>query len=231
MAGSETGLPTDSPFSRLDLLGTGSSFNAVGALQISLGGFGYRGSGTALSPNWVLTAAHTLDTDDNGLPDDGLSIRFNLPGFGTYTATEFFTCPGFTGFANPSIQRDLGLLYFDTPLPSELQFPSLSCDLQIGDEVVLVGYGRSGYGNYGYTTEASTTDRRIGYNVVDTFTADDRGGSLAAVFRYDFDSPDTFGQAGSSLGNNLESRTPDIGVFEMSAFQKRTGLGPHPAMR
>jgi len=45
------------------------------------------GSATAISPNWVLTAGHNLDLDDNGSPDAGLSINFNLPGFGTYTVT------------------------------------------------------------------------------------------------------------------------------------------------
>jgi hypothetical protein len=41
--------------------------------------------------------------------------------------------------------------------------------------------------------------------VVDTYTTDDQGGGFHALFRYDFDSPDTFGQADGSLGNDLES--------------------------
>jgi hypothetical protein len=205
MAGDETALPADSPFNRLELLGTGSPFNAVGALAITSGGFNYKGSGVALSPNWALTAGHNLDLNDNGLPAPGLAISFNLPGLGAYSATGFYTHPGFSGFGNPSIQRDLGLLYFATPLPASLLFPALSCDLQAGNEVALVGFGRSGYGNYGYTTSATLTDRRIGYNVVDSFTLDDLGGGFPALFRYDFDSPDTFGLAGGSLGNNLES--------------------------
>jgi hypothetical protein len=77
--------------------------------------------------------------------------------------------------------------------------------MQVGNQAALVGFGRSGYGNYGYTTSATLTDRRVGYNVVDSFTPDDLGGGFSALFRYDFDSPDTFGLAGGSLGNNLES--------------------------
>jgi hypothetical protein len=205
MAGDETALPADSPAARLDTLGSGSPFNAVGSLAISSGGFSYRGSATAISPNWVLTAGHNLDLNDNGSPDVGLSINFNLPGFGTYAASSFYTCSGFTGFGNPSIQRDLGLLYLSTPLPDGILFPSLQGVVQAGDQATLVGFGRSGYGNYGYTTSATLTDRRVGYNVVDSFTTDDLGSGFPALFHYDFDSPDTFGLAGGSLGNNLES--------------------------
>jgi hypothetical protein len=205
MAGDETALPADSPAACLDLLGRGSSFNAVGSLTISSGGFSYIGSATAISPNWGLTAGHNLDLNDNGSPDPGLSINFNLPGFGTYAANSFYTCPGFTGFGNPSVQRDLGLLHLSTPLPGGILFPSLQGVMQGGNQAALVGFGRSGYGNYGYTTSATLTDRRVGYNVVDSFTPDDLGGGFPALFRYDFDSPDTFGLAGGSLGNHLES--------------------------
>jgi hypothetical protein len=205
MAGGETALPPDFPSNRLDPLGPASPFNAVGALSISSGGWNYKGSGTAISPNWVLTAGHNLDTNDDGAPDAGLAIDFHLPGFGSFTATAFHTFPGFTGFAQPSVQRDLGLLYFATPLPADLVFPALACDLQLGEEVALVGYGRSGYGSYGYTTSASLTDRRIGYNLVDMFTLDDQGGGFNALFRYDFDAPDTYGQPNGSLGNDVES--------------------------
>jgi len=205
MAGGETALPADSPTSRLDPLGAASPLNAVGALAITSGGFNYKGSGVALSPNWVLTAGHNLDLDDNGSADPGLAISFHLPGFGAYSASACYTHPGFTGFGNPSIQRDLGLLYFATPLPAGLLFPSLSNDLQLGDQVTLVGFGRSGYGSYGYTTSASLTDRRVGWNIVDSFTTDDLGGGFPALFRYDFDSPDTAGMAGGSLGNEEET--------------------------
>jgi hypothetical protein len=205
MAGSETAFPADSPANRLDLLGAASPFNAVGALDIRSGVFGYYGSGTAISPNWVLTAGHNLDLNNNGTTDAGLSINFNLPGLGVFTASAFYTNPGFTGFANPSVQRDLGLLYFATPLPAGISFPSLGGSLQAGAQVTLAGFGRSGYGNYGYTTWAGLTARRLGQNVVDSFLADDQGGGFNAVFRYDFDSPDTVGQPGGSLGNNLET--------------------------
>ncbi|MBC8094207.1 MAG: PEP-CTERM sorting domain-containing protein [Akkermansiaceae bacterium] len=205
MAGGETGFPADSPANRLDAYGAASPFNAVGSLAISSGGFAYRGSATAISPNWILTAGHNLDLNDNGSPDTGLSINFNLPGFGVFTASAFYTCPGFTGFGTPSIQRDIGLLYLSTPLPGEILFPSLQGSLQAGAQVTLVGFGRSGFGDYGYTTFASLSDRRTGQNVIDSFQPDDHGGGFPAIFLYDFDSPDRTGLPGGSLGNNLET--------------------------
>jgi hypothetical protein len=205
IAGGETALPMDSPLLRVDPLGATSPFNAIGALAISAGGFSYKGSGIALSPHWVLTAAHNLDFNDDGAPDTGLAIDFHLPGFGVFTTTAFYAHPGFTGFGNPSIQRDLGLLYLASPLPAGVSYPSLTGTLQLGSEVTLAGFGRSGYGDYGYTTPASLTDRRIGQNVIDWLTLDDLGGGFAALFRYDFDAPATTGTAGGSLGNQLET--------------------------
>lgn len=201
LAGDENALPTDSPANRLDALGAVSPFNAVGSLSISAGGFNYIGSATAISPNWILTAGHNLDLNDVGSPTPGLSATFNLPGIGTYSGSSFYTCPGFTGFGNPSIQNDLGLIYLANPLPNSLLFPTLSGHLQIGSQVTLAGFGRSGYGNYGYTTSATLTDRRSGQNVIDTLIPDDQGGGFAALFQYTFNTPNT----GDSLGNNIET--------------------------
>jgi len=205
LAGGECASPADSPANRIDIRGAASPFNAIGSLSISAGGVSYLGSATAIARNWILTAGHNLDLNDSGSPTAGLSINFNLPGFGTFSATSFYTCPGFTGFANPSNQRDLGLIYLSTPLPTGINYPDLSGNLQTGSTVTLAGFGRSGYGSYGYTTLATLTDRRIGYNVIDSFQTNDLGGGFPAVFFYDFDSPDTTGQVGGSLGNNLES--------------------------
>jgi hypothetical protein len=129
LAGGENDLPADFPSNRLDPLGASSPFNAVGALAIWSGGWNYKGSGTAISPHWVRTAGHNLDTNDDGASDAGLAIDLHLPGFGIFTATAFQTFPGFTGFAQPSVQRDVGLLYFATPLPADLLFPSLGHEL------------------------------------------------------------------------------------------------------
>ena len=189
LAGGEFDFPSDTPSGRIDSSG---SYDFVGALEISAGGSSYYGSGTVLSRNWVLTAGHNVDFNDDGLVDSGLGIDFHLPGYGSYVASGFSIHPDFTGFGNPSIQHDLSLLYFSDPLP-DLLFPTLGNSLMLDATATLIGYGRSGYGSYGYTTSASLTDRRVGYNVIDELD----GG----LFRYDFDNPNT----GDGLGNDVES--------------------------
>lgn len=69
--------------------------------------------------------------------------------------------------------------------------------------ITLAGFGRSGFGSHGYTTDASLSDRRTGRNVVDSFERETGGDGL--LFRYDFDAPDTTGEQGGSLGNRVET--------------------------
>jgi hypothetical protein len=203
MAGGEFDLPADSPSSRIDSLLTNSPFNAVGSLSISDGAASYVGSATALSPNWALSAGHNADLDDDGDVDEGLSISLRLPGYGDYSVDTIHLHPDFSGFSNPTLHHDLTLLYFSDPLPSALNYPALGFSLRVGDTVVLSGYGRSGYGSYGYTTSASLGDRRVGWNVIDSLN--EETGGTGVVFRYDFDDPATVGESGGSLGNTVET--------------------------
>ena len=202
LAGGETDLPADTPSGRLDAEGT---FSFVGALAISSGAGNFKGSAVALSREWVLTAGHNADLNDDGMPDAVWTGVFHLPGYGSFGVAQVFTNPGFTGFANPSVNDDLALLHLATPLPVGMGFPTLGSDAGIGDFVTLVGFGRSGYGSYGYTSNASLTDRRYGSNVIDEFLLDDEGSGRAEVFRYDFDAPATTGIIGGSLGNDIET--------------------------
>lgn len=197
MAGGEFSSPADSPSNRLVY---DDIFNYVGALEILNGGCSYRGSAVALSPHWVLSAGHNVDFNDDGAVDGELVVNLHLPGFGIYEASSFTIHPDFTGFGKPSIQHDLSLLYFESALP-ELLFPTLGLSLTTGEEATLIGFGRSGYGSYGYTTVASLTNCRVGYNVIDEF--EEEGGGI--LYRYDFDSPDTTVEPSISLGNDRES--------------------------
>jgi hypothetical protein len=202
LAGGETDLPSDTPSGRLDVEGL---FPFVGALEISGGGGSYKGSAVALSRDWVLTAGHNADLNDDGLPDAGWNATLHLPGIGAYGVPEAFTLLSFSGFANPSVNDDLALLRLAAPLPLGMGYPSLGKGAGIGDVITLVGFGRSGYGDYGYTSNASLTDRRYGSNVIDSFQLDDEGSGAFEIFRYDFDAPATTGLAGGSLGNDIET--------------------------
>ena len=199
MAGGEFDLPADFPSNRIDPLTSTSPFNYVGGLEMTLNSSRFYGTAVALSPNWVLTAGHNVDTNDDGLPDGGLSASFHLPGFGSYTASSFLTHPDFTGFGNPTIHHDLALLHFADPLPSTLSFPPLGLSMNTGDVITLAGFGRSGFGSYGYTTQAGVTNRRLGQNTVESFTLGSSG--LPELFRYTFYAPDN----PASLGNDIET--------------------------
>lgn len=201
LAGDEVGLPTDFPSNRLDSEGVASPYNAVGALQIESSGSTYIGSGVALSPNWALTAGHNVDISGDGVPEAANSYAFHLPGFGSFPVSSVITAPGFTGFANPAINDDLALLYFGSALPATLNFPGAILSASQAMEIALVGFGRSGFGSYGYTSSAGLTDRRIGWNLIDAFESDDEGGLFNEVFLYDFDAP----TSADSLGNDRES--------------------------
>ena len=138
---------------------------------------------------------------DDGLPDAGLVSSFHLPGYGSYAVGQSFVHPDFSGFGNPSVHDDLALLRLDATLPAGLSYPDFGSFIGAGEEVFLVGFGRSGFGDYGYTTDSSLTDRRFGENVIDQLALDDEGSGAPEVFRYDFDSPDLTGQPNGSLGN------------------------------
>jgi hypothetical protein len=201
MAGGETDLPTDLPSSRLD---TAGEFSFVGALEVFDGVSTYKGSAVAISPYWVITAGHNADLNDDGLVDASWSGTLHLPGYGSYGVSQAFTHPAYTGFANPFINDDLALFRLATSLPAEIDFPILG-SAGVTDIITLVGFGRSGYGSYGYTSNANLTDRRFGSNVIDSLELDDEGSGMAEIFRYDFDDPSTTGQPDGSLGNDVET--------------------------
>lgn len=202
LAGDESSLPQDTPSARID---TSGGFPFVGALSISNGLGSFTGTGVALSRDWVLTAGHNADLNDDGALDAGLATSFHLPGAGVFTVTTAITHPDVTGFGVPSVHDDLVLLRLEPPLPEGLAYPTMGALIGGGDAFTMVGFGRSGYGSYGYTTGAGLSVRRFGENMFDTFWFDDEGSGSAEVFRYDFDAPATTGQPGGSLGNTRES--------------------------
>lgn len=200
LAGDEFGEPDDFPSNRLDPDGGNSAFNAVGGLEIVSEAGSFAGSGVALSPNWVLTAGHNVDIDSDGAADGGVSFSYHLPGVGSYVADEVHVLGSFSGFGNPAVNDDLALLYFSSGMPSSLNFPTSILGGDVGLEITLVGFGRSGFGSFGYTSSAGFTDRRVGWNVIDGLEVDDEGGLFDEVFTYDFDAP-----GAGSLGNDRES--------------------------
>jgi secreted trypsin-like serine protease len=205
LAGDENSLPDDFPSNRLDPTPGTSAYNFVGGLAISSDQGQFIGSASSIAPGWLLTAAHNVDIDGDGLADSGVSLQFHLPTYGVFSVSEVYIHSTYSGFANPSVNDDLALLRLSTSLPFTLNYPSLTVGASLGDRITLVGFGQSGFGSFGYTSSANLTDRRIGANVIDAFELDDEGSGIPEIFLYDFDSPDSFGSPGGSLGNDQES--------------------------
>ena len=158
MAGGEFDLPEDRPSWRIDPFTTTSAFRSVGGLSIDAGTSTYYGTGVALSSNWVLTAGHNVDYDDNGTADPGLSIEINIPGFGSYSVDSYQTNPNFTGFGNPTVHNDLSLLHFSSPLP-DLAFPALGLNMGVDDTLTLAGFGGLNSNNSGLAGQAICSRR------------------------------------------------------------------------
>ena len=161
----------------------------------------------AISPWYVLTAGHNLDTNDDGVVDTGISISLSLNAGSNQSSvlsvSQFSLCPGFTGFLNPSVTKDLGLLRLSQPLPANVPvYPLWNMPLTVGQTFAIVGYGQSGSGDFGYSVSASLSTKRVGENVIDSFT---QVAGQNVVFIYDFDAPTTVGLVGGSLGNGVET--------------------------
>lgn len=213
----------DSPALRVDANTATSPFAGVGSLQIATRRGNYICTGTPIDTYRVLTAAHCVDINNDGVSNkkDGIkSITFNLnldTDAGTdqvdikRTAASWVTHPDYTGFNRPSINDDLAVITLGgAGVPASVpKYSLVTSDMVAGTtHLYLVGYGRSGDGVNGYTTNASYTVKRRGENIADAFYGQDDAGRSAAneVFRFDFDGPSgngTFG--GPTLGNDKET--------------------------
>lgn len=102
-------------------------------------------------------------------------------------------------------ERRFGSYTIERTFTAGYGFSYLGKGAGIGDIITLVGFGRSGYGSYGYTSNATLTDRHFGSNVIDSSQLDDEGSGMFEIFSYDFDDSNTIGQPGGSLGNTIET--------------------------
>lgn len=164
-------------------------------LAFDIGGTGavYRGSGTLVAPNYVLTAGHLFWSQDEGymlsdfLTDDPIS-HFDFDGQ-PITGDEYKIAgvtlhPNWDG-SDTSDGYDLAVVRL-----RELELTASPASLyttgsEVGEEGTLVGFGMSGTGLTGETTAGGT--KRAGRNMIDTL-----GGALGYSDRLmlsDFDNP------------------------------------------
>ncbi|GAA0373610.1 hypothetical protein GCM10009092_42190 [Bowmanella denitrificans] len=160
-------------------IGSNPAFNSVGAILFDTPDGGYICSGTAISSNWILTAAHCVD--------EATSMTFyqyNGSGMGhtAYQASRWFAHESWTG--DLLAGWDIGLMYVKDALtvPFAKLYEGASEFLSIATHV---GYGATGTGETGSTLPSG--ERRGGQNIIDDqFSTEGNGDHI--LFS-DFDHP------------------------------------------
>ncbi|HEX8912815.1 MAG TPA: trypsin-like serine protease, partial [Humisphaera sp.] len=176
------------------------AYQSVGMLEVDVfeEGLPAIGSATLIAPNWVLTAAHVVE--------GGHGVRFNINGT-AYSASRWAANQKYDGQLIKGY--DIALVELSQPVTGVVPAQLYRGKREFGLNGTFVGYGRTGTGLTGDTTDDRL--KRAGTNTIDGYLTRDKNGLLKLAqklksnyrtFAVDFDEP------GNPLKNHFGSPEP-----------------------
>ena len=162
-------------------LGSQSKYSVGGAtFQFGAG----IASGTLISPRWVLTAGHVVDSTTTS--QHRFKVGLNLSTATIYTASTYFPHPSWNRNNIPG-GFDLGLMKLSSPVTEWTPAARYTRSDEVGQLGTSVGFGLHGTGS----SPNGTLDgnRRAGQNTIDAL-GDTAYGGNSAILAADFDDPD-----------------------------------------
>ena len=123
--------------------------------------------GTLIQKDWVITAAHGLNSVESG---QQIQIFDSI-----FTIKKIFVHPDFEGFEN-----DIALIQLDRPVPAINPIPLFSETTELGKQIMILGRGWSGTGITGPISDDKKF--RVATNKIDSISAH--------WIKFRFDEPD-----------------------------------------
>jgi hypothetical protein len=156
----------------------GGAYDGVARIGVSGPGGSFAGSASLISDRYVVTAAHMLDTNDDGVADvtpGNIDVTFHLPS-GTQTLRAVSRDIHSEYDPGAWWSNDIGIIELEVAAPLEAtRYDIYRGSAETGATTELAGYGRSGTGDQG--DDLSSGTKRAGFNTFDDInTFDGRDG-------------------------------------------------------